>query len=143
KDTPILNQINKGGKQKGLWKNINNLAWDLSAVRFMERMFTMRERGDYMIPFFFSFDNKLRYFIRAFPAKAVIIDRISEGVVSIPGLNTWKYLKQEGCADITASFFSAEKMSERFAKIRTNPDVPLISIRSEYKLLRAALLRAN
>jgi len=136
---PMLEKINRGGEQRGLLKKIDNLAWDMTAVRFMEMMFTRQEKGDYMIPFLFSFDNNLRDLVRSFPAKAVIIDRMSNGVLTVPELNTREYFEKEGCGDIIASFFSEEKMSERFSRGRVEAREQLSHIRKEYKALRMVL----
>jgi hypothetical protein len=136
---PMLEKINKGGKQRGLLKKIDNLAWDMTAARFMEMMVTRREKGDYMVPFLFSFDNNLRDLVRTFPAKAVIIDRVSDGVLTIPELNTREYFEKEGCGDIIDSFFSPEKMSARFSRGRVEAKEQLSHIRSEYKALRMAM----
>jgi len=142
KDTPILNKINRDITQKDLWNKVNNLAWDLTSVRIMERMFTVREKGDYMIPFFLSADKNLRDFIKSFPTKAVIMDRLSEGVLSIPAIDTKAYLKQEGCGNVISSFFSPEKQQERFAKINRNPYISSNMIIKEYKSL-CSILKKN
>ena len=42
---PMLEKINRGGEQKGLLKKIDNLAWDMTAARFMEMMVTRTGNG--------------------------------------------------------------------------------------------------
>lgn len=136
---PLLGKINRGGVQRRLMEKIDNLAWDMTAPRSMERMAALQSVGDYMIPFFLTFDQKLRELIRCYPVKAVIIDRRSRGVQSIPELSTLEYFSREGCEDIITSFFSEEKQRERFS--REVPTLEILSdmIDSEYRQLSAIL----
>lgn len=139
KTIPILGRVNKGGAQTGLMDKIDNLAWDMTAPRLMERMITVNEPGDYMIPFFLTFDQNLHELLRCYPVKAVIIDRRSGGVLSIPELKTGEYFEKEGCGDMVTSFFSEEKRIERFS--REVPTLEILSdrINSEYRELNAIL----
>jgi len=136
---PLLGKINRGGVQRRLMEKIDNLAWDMAAPQSMERMAVLQEAGDYMVPFFLTFDQKLRELIRCYPVKAVIIDRRSGGVLSIPELSTREYFDKEGCGDIVTSFFSEEKRRERFS--REVPTLEILSdmINCEYRELRAIL----
>ena len=136
---PLLGRINRGGSQRRLMEKTDNLAWDMTAPRSMERMAALQSAGDYMVPFFLTFDQKLRAMIRCYPVKAVIIDRRSGGVSSIPELNTHEYFETEGCDDIVTSFFSEEKRRERFS--RETPTLEILSdmIDTEYKKLSAIL----
>lgn len=136
---PMLEKINKGGRQKDLLKKIDNLAWDMFGPRYMERMFTVQVRGDYMIPFFFSFDENLRAMMRSLLAKAVVIDRSSANVLTVLESNTSEYFEKEGCRDILESFYSPEKRSERSLRGRAEARKQLSLIRSEYKALRMAI----
>lgn len=137
KTIPLLGRVNKGGAQTGLREKIDNLAWDMTAPRLMERMIAVNEPGDYMVPFFLTFDQKLRELFRCYPVKAVIIDRRTGGVQSIPELNTGAYFEKEGCGDM--SFFSEEKRIERFS--REVPTLEILSDRidNEYRELNAIL----
>jgi hypothetical protein len=112
----ILESVNRG-TQTDLWGKINNLAWDMTAPRFMERMIAMEEQADFIVPFFLTFDRNLRQLIRSFPVKAVIIDRRSRGVEPIPLFSTHEYFKNEGCWDIISGFFSEEKHEERRSNV--------------------------
>jgi len=121
----ILESVNRG-MQTDLWGKIDNLAWDMTAPRFMERMIAMEAEADFIIPFFLTFDRNLRELIRCYPVKAVIIDRRSGGVLSIPGVRTRDYFMRAGCWNRISGFFSDEKRIERKAK-----EVPTLEILSE------------
>jgi hypothetical protein len=136
---PLLGKINKGGVQRRLMGKIDNLAWDMTAPRSMERMAALQLAGDYMVPFFLTLDRKLRELIRCYPVKALIIDRRSGGVSSIPEMSTHEYFKKEGCEDIVTSFFSEEKRRERFSKEVPTLEILSDMIDSEYKQLSAIL----
>ncbi len=137
----ILNKINKSGDQTNLWEKVNNVAWDLTAIRNLERMFLARGQADYMIPFFLTFDKNLRDFIKSFPTKAVLIDRLSEGVgiVTIPSIEIKKYFEDEGCGVVFNTFSSEEKTRERFSKIRKKPNISPNQVKAKYKELKQLL----
>ena len=121
----ILESVNRG-TQTDLWGKIDNLAWDMTAPRFMERMIAMEAEADFIIPFFLTFDRNLRELIRCYPVKAVIIDWRSGGVLSIPSVRTRDYFMRAGCWNRISGFFSDEKRIERKAK-----EVPPLEILSE------------
>lgn len=139
---PLLGRVNRGGIQKRLMEKIDNLAWDMTAPRSMERMATLQAPGDYMVPFFLTFDQKLRKLIKCYPVKAIIIDRRSSGVRSIPELSTHEYFRKEGCEDIITSFFSEEKQEERL--LRAVPTLEILSNRvdSAYRELNTIMSRS-
>jgi len=125
KTIPLLERVNIGA-QTDLAKKIDNLAWDMTAPRFMERMIAIEEQADFIIPFFLTFDRDLLQLIRCFPVKAVLLDRRSRGVQPIPLFSTHEYFEKEECWDIISNFFSEEKRMERKAK-----EVPTMEILSE------------
>jgi hypothetical protein len=136
---PLLEKVNRGGVQRRLMEKIDNLAWDMTAPWWMERMAAFQDGGDYTVPFFLTFDQKLRQLIKCYPVKAVIIDRRSGGVLSIPELNTREYFVKEGCKDVITSFFSEENQRQRFS--REVPTLEILSdmVNCEYRELRAIL----
>ena len=136
---PLLGRVNRGGIQRRLMEKIDNLAWDMTAPRSMERMAMLQAAGDYMVPFFLTFDQKLRELITCYPVKAVIIDRRSSGVLSIPELNTCEYFNKEGCEDIVTSFFSKEKQTERLSREVPNLEILSDRVDSAYRELNAIL----
>ena len=136
---PILGRVNRGGAQTGLREKIDNLAWDMTAPRLMERMIALDKLGDYTIPFFLTFDQNLHELFGCYPVKAVIIDRRSEDVLSIPVLNVGAYFEKEGCGDMITSFFSEEKKKERFSKEAPTLETLSDRINNMYRELNAIL----
>ncbi len=132
---PILNKINPSISKKGLLKRIDAIAWDIAASRFLERMSVAIGRSDYMVPFFFSFDDDLRNYLSLFPIKAVVYDRVSGMVHSIPTMVTKNYYYQEGCLEIVNKFFSPESQAFRASKRKLDNKSRLFRIKHEYKKL--------
>jgi len=112
----VLEGVKKGARTN-LWGKIDNLAWDMTAPRFMERTIALQEPGTFMVPFSLTFDRNLRELIRCYPVKAAIINRRSEGVVPIPLFSTRGYFEKEGYWYIISNFFSEEKQEERSANV--------------------------
>lgn len=136
----FLRSINKGGRQKRLLKKIDNIAWDMMAPRFMERCFVlMLGRGDYYIPFFLSFDSKLREMLGYFPVKAVILKPDEGSVLSVPVQNSGEFFRKEGCEELFTKFFSQKSTQERFTQEITDNTDLLRLIKNEYRQLRFVL----
>lgn len=124
KTIPLLEKVNRGGTQKNIMDTVDNLAWDMTAPRFMEKLAAIQPVGvDYWVPYFLTFDPKLRELIECYPVKAVIIDRKSGGTLSIPKLSSTEYFEGEDCEDIIKTLFSQKKREERFAR-----EVPTLEI---------------
>lgn len=123
---PILAEVNRGGVQKSLFQKIDKLAWDMTAPRYMERMIAGRSPADFIVPFFLSFDEKLRNMIGHYRVKAVIIDRRSAtAVLPVPAPTSNEYFTREGCGDIIGSFSLKQKREER--KSREIPTLEILS----------------
>lgn len=110
---PILKGINRGKVQRDLSKKIDNIAWDMTVPRYIERMIGLWDITDFILPFFMSFDRDLRAMISYYQVRGVIIDRESTGVLPIPAIESMEYFKIEGCEDILKHFFSEEMRAER------------------------------
>ena len=138
---PLFKKVNRGGAKKRLMSTISNMAWDMTAPRFVEQMLTARLQGDYTIPFFLSFDMALCRAIKAFPIKAAIIDVRSESVLSLPEIDTFEYFRREGCEEIVRKFFSPESKNERALRESVEPEVIMSRIRTEFRELWRLLRR--
>jgi hypothetical protein len=60
KSLAILEKIKKGSSKVGLLKKLDNIAWDMAAPRFMEKLILAGGEGRYFIPMFLTFDAGLR-----------------------------------------------------------------------------------
>jgi hypothetical protein len=136
---PILNSVNRGGNQSGLMSKIDNLAWDMMIPRYMEHLTAVNAPGHFMIPLCLTFDQKLLKSIRCFPIKAVIIDRRTGSVLSLPISSTKEFLENEGCGDIFSSFMSEENRSKRWAMKNSTTEEMENQINHEYDLLKSVL----
>jgi hypothetical protein len=110
---PIMNTVNKGGRHTDLLSRVDNLAWDMTIPRYMEQYTAVNAPGDFMIPSCLTFDQKLLELIRCFSVKAVIIDRSTGSVLSVPVSSTKEFFENEGCGDVFSDFKSEKKMNER------------------------------
>jgi len=59
------------------------MAWDLFAVRYQETLAGNSNTGDFYVPFFASFDNRLVELLQACPIRAVIVDDVDRRINTI------------------------------------------------------------
>ena len=138
-DVAMFKAINLGGKQKNLMKTLSNLAWDLTALRFMEMMcLSQREGSDFLVPYLLSFDKNMCTLMRSFPIKTVLLNRSEDFVLSFPQIKSREYFYAQGCKDETDWFFSPQNTQIRHNKLN-NPSIRFQKIRREYKRLRKIL----
>jgi hypothetical protein len=59
-------------KRQELLKELRGMSWDLMLFRVMERLATVPGEGDFLIPYFLSFDKKMVQLFDLFPLKAIL-----------------------------------------------------------------------
>jgi hypothetical protein len=59
-------------KRQELLKELRGMSWDLMLFRVMERIATIPGEGDFLIPYFLSFDKKMVQLFDLFPLKAIL-----------------------------------------------------------------------
>jgi hypothetical protein len=138
-NVPILKGISKGCKTDHLLKKIDSIAWDFAAIRFIERLFAIQTRGDYYIPFFFSFDSDLLSLFKIYPIKGIVFDRESGNTQSIPKIDLMRYHKEHNCSHYVEDFMSKENRDIRFSRINNNDNLIISGIRNQYALLLNAI----
>lgn len=136
---PIMNVLNKGGKHTDILSKIDNLAWDMTLPRYMEIYTAVNAPEDFMIPLCLTFDQKLLELIRCFFVKAVIIDRSTDIVISVPLSNTMAFFQDEGCVEVFANFKSVENWGKRHAIKQPTIDKLARQIDIECDALKAVL----
>lgn len=138
----ILNQMQKNMPTSGLLKKLDNIAWDMVAPRFMEKLIiSMGEghEGRYFIPMFVSFDTKLRELLSLFPVKGAIYSK-SEGVlIPLPKINTIDYFQSHGCGDDLEQLSSGPVKAERMSRPKPTRLSIHKCIKSEYRELRKVI----
>jgi hypothetical protein len=55
-----------------LLKELRNMSWDLMLFRVMERIATLPGQGDFLIPYFLTFDRKMVQLFDLFPLKGIL-----------------------------------------------------------------------
>jgi hypothetical protein len=61
-------------KSRELLKELKSMSWDLMLFRVMERIATVGGVGDFMIPFFLSFDRKMVQLFDLFPLQGLLFN---------------------------------------------------------------------
>lgn len=142
KSIGILNKIQKGMPISGLLKKLDNIAWDMAAPRFMEKLITsMTEASDgrYFIPMFVSFDNKLRELLSLFPVKGAIYSKSEGELIPLPKINTMDYFHSHGCGDYLEHLFSDPVKTERMSRPKPTRLSVHSCIKREYRELREVI----
>ncbi|RFP09967.1 hypothetical protein D0T23_23505 [Duganella sp. BJB475] len=136
KSISMLEQIKKGTKKTGLLRKLDNIAWDMSAPRFLEKIILSGGDGRYIIPMFLTLDANLRQMLKAYPVKGVLFNRKTGAFVPLPEIRTEEYFEKHGCAADLEHLYSEPMRSERLS--RKSLDLPEVFtlIKSELKKLQ-------
>lgn len=135
----ILNKMQKGMPVSGLLKKLDNIAWDMAAPRFMEKLITSMttaSEGRYFIPMFVSFDNKLRELLSLFPVKGAIYSKSEGELIPLPKINTMEYFQLHGCGDYLKHLYSDPMKTERMSRPKPTRLSVHECIKREYRELR-------
>ena len=139
KTLAILEKIKKGSGKVGLLKKLDNIAWDMAAPRFMEKLIVAGGEGRYFIPMFLTFDSGLRELLGHYPVKGVMFNKQTGSFTPIPEINTRDYFKQYGCQDDIDHLYSEPVRSERLSRERPTRLSIHRLIRREYRTLRSLI----
>lgn len=143
----VLRPFQKGMPTTGLLKRLDNIAWDMTAPRYMERLIVSlseTERGRYFIPMFVSFDNNLRELLSFFPIKGVMYTKDTGDLMQIPKTSTLDYFEEHGCLDLIENMFRPEVKLARNSMPKHTRETILKVIKREYsKLLRVLDYKNN
>lgn len=135
----ILNKIQRGMPTSRLLKKLDNIAWDMAAPRFMEKLIiSMGVDGEarYFIPMFLSFDAKLRDILSLFPVKGAIYSKKEGQLTPLPKINTMDYFKSHGCGDDLEYLYSYPVKTERMSRPKPTRLSVHERIKREYRELR-------
>lgn len=139
----ILDKMQKGMPTSGLLKKLDNIAWDMAAPRFMEKLITSMSEaseGRYFIPMFVSFDTKLRELLSLFPVKGAIYSKSEGGMIPLPKINTMDYFQSHGCGDSLEHLYSDPVKAERRSRFKPTRLSIHKCITSEYRELRKVII---
>ncbi len=138
----ILNKMQKGMPVSGLLKKFDNIAWDMAAPRFMEKLITSMataSEGRYFIPMFVSFDKNLRELLSLFPVKGAIYSKSEGGLIPLPKINTIDYFQSHGCGEHLEHLFSGPVKTERMSRPKPTRLSVHSCIKREYRELRKVI----
>jgi hypothetical protein len=127
----IFRSIHKGMNLDGLYKKLNNIAWDFTIPRFMERMMLHGE-GRCLIPTFLSFDNNLRELLKMYPVKGVVINMKGNEFIPISKINSAEYFQSKGLKFDFTEFQNPETYEKRNAIFKRNYSDRFSVIKDEY-----------
>lgn len=138
----ILNKMQKGMPTSGLLKKLDNIAWDMAAPRFMEKLITsmaVTSEGRYFIPMFVSFDTKLRELLSLFPVKGAIYSKSGGELIPLPRINTMDYFQSHDCGDELEHLYSDPVKTERMSRPKPTRLSVHKCIKHEYRELRKVI----
>ncbi|MCZ8251551.1 MAG: hypothetical protein O9318_03680 [Hylemonella sp.] len=135
----MLERIKKGGGKRGLLKKLDNIAWDMAAPRFMERLIVAGGDGRYFIPMFLTFDSGLRELLGHYAVKGAVFNKTTGAYAPIPAINTREYFAQHGCQDEIDHLYSEPVRTERLSREKPTRFTIHRLIRREFKALRALI----
>lgn len=136
-DVKILNKINKGMDPAKVRQIIENIAWDFSVPRIMERQLVIGGRGRYFIPFFLSNDRNLRELLRLFKVKGIMQGKSNDFFIPFTKIVTQEYFGAHNC-DVEA-YFTEEALAHRTATYVNNKDSLPQVIEREFEKLAGIL----
>lgn len=134
----ILRPFQKGMPTTGLLKKLDNIAWDMTAPRYMERLIvslSQTDRGRYFIPMFVSFDNDLRELLSFFPIKGVMYTKDTGDFIQLPKISTSDYFEEHDCKDLIDYMFKPEVKLARNSKSKHTRESIVKVIKDEYREL--------
>lgn len=113
---------------KNILNQLKNMTWDLMHLRFMDysSMFFDIQKGDALIPFFFTYDKRLLDIRECYNLQALAINPYSCSTIPI-------YTVADGILDIIKKHCSLEKHSER---MQQTPDIEALILKCEHNLLK-------
>ncbi|KJB85643.1 hypothetical protein AZ66_23490 [Paenibacillus sp. E194] len=121
----ILRKINQNTKKEKILEMLDNIAWDFMIPRVMESSMSYMAEGDFLLPYFLSFDDGLIKLLNMLEPKGVIID--TKELHSTPFRNNdyLDYFKNDRlCSSIKNIFdpLNSDKRMETYQCTKENLD---------------------
>ena len=115
--------INLRRKEQGqqLLKDLKNMSWDLMLFRVMERMATLPGQGDFLIPYFLSFDKKMVELFDLFPLRAILAYGDAAQMVPIWETAPLEELNKDIDIEYIKDYFSETASNIRQTERRLDP----------------------
>ncbi len=113
---------------KNILNQLKNMTWDLMHLRFMDysSMFFNVQKGDALIPFFFTYDKRLLDIRECYNLQALAINPYNYSTIPL-------YTVGDGILDIIKEHCTLEKHTER---MQQTPDIEPLILECEQDLLK-------
>lgn len=113
---------------KNILKQLKNMTWDLMHLRFMDysSMFFNVQKGDALIPFFFTYDKRLLDIRECYNLQALAINPYNYSTIPL-------YTVADGILDIIKEHCTLEKHAKR---MQQTPDIEPLILECEQDLLK-------
>lgn len=127
----FFGRINSKPKEKGpeLLKELRGMSWDLMLFRVLERIATMPGQGDFLIPYFLSFDKKMVQLFDLFPLKALLASDAGAQMLPLWVTPPLDELQKEIKIEKVKDYFGDIASKVRFAERQSDPRPDLSSLK--------------
>jgi hypothetical protein len=116
-------------KEQELLKELRGMSWDLMLFRVMERIATMPGQGDFLIPYFLSFDKKMVQLFDLFPLKAILAYDAGTQMIPLWATPPLDELQKEIKIEKVKDYFGDIASKVRFAERQSDPSPDLSSLK--------------
>lgn len=144
----MLNVIQKNINLSNLSDRLDNIAWDWTVFRVMEKYIPLSEQSsvEFTIPLFLTFDKNLISMSSFHKIKGAVFERNSGRVITFPEINSGRYFGEIKCDNGLQYFFNDdEDPIERRLKARKDMTTERLKqlIDSEFRQLSDLLLESS
>lgn len=115
----MFDRIYRGINKLKLKEVIENIAWDFSIPRIIERFMKHASMTRYFIPLFLTHDANLKTVLNAYRVKGVLFNKDKTMLIPFSNINVLKYLEERNCKT-DYEFMSSYEAVERRREISEN-----------------------
>jgi len=138
----FFGRINPKPKEKcqELLKELRGMSWDLMLFRVLERIATMPGQGDFLIPYFLSFDKKMVQLFDLFPLRAILACDAGGQMLPLWVTPPLDELQKEIKIEIIKDYFSSIASNVRFAERQADRSPDLSDLEKSLEVEVVSLL---
>jgi hypothetical protein len=136
----FFGKITHKPKERGqeLLKDLRNMSWDLMLFRMMEWQAILPGEGDFLIPYFLSFDRKMVQLFDLFPLKAILAHNDSVPMIPLWETPPLEALRKEISVEKINYYFTDRARADRYRERQaaSRPDSSSLKDDLEQDVLR-------
>lgn len=134
----FFGKINPRPEEKGqeLLKDLRNMSWDLMLFRVMERQATLLGEGDFLVPYFLSFDRKMVQLFDLFPLKAILTHNNSAPIFPLWETPPLEVLQKDMDMENIKYYFTDKARTSRYSERQAYHDLSSLKDDLEQKVLK-------